>query len=252
MKKYLFSYLLLFAFTTVFAKQDSVIVPIYRQLFHDKINNEQIQLDRLDGKTDGLIRATHKPEINQAITYVMTKKVDEFENFVELNKKIVTNNEKIKYLGYIENLLKAFKQEWRSKEFNPVYTPMLVDAFEKILKKNIDSISMASEIDLLSRAYSALGRALSGIAKALNVIQAGDKMPNMSSITEALVAMSVVDSDKLKSTLDILDQRKSTIESLLQAGSGAQAAAATSDGGGFLSNIASFVTGGPSAPAQEE
>ena len=149
MKKYLFSYLLLFAFTTVFAKQDSVIVPIYRQLFHDKINNEQIQLDRLDGKSDGLIRATHKPEINQAITYVMTKKVDEFENFVELNKKIVTNNEKIKYLGFIENLLKAFKQEWRSKEFNPVYTPMLVDAFEKILKKNIDSISMASEIDLL-------------------------------------------------------------------------------------------------------
>ena len=149
MKKYFFSYLLLFAFTPVFAKQDSVIVPIYRQLFHDKINYEQIQLDRLDGKSDGLIRATHKPEINLAITYVMTKKVDEFENFVELNKKLVTNNQKIKYLSYIENLLKAFKREWRSKEFNPVYTPMLVDAFEKIFKADIDSASMASEIDLL-------------------------------------------------------------------------------------------------------
>lgn len=149
MKKYFFSYLLLFAFTPVFANQDSVIVPIYRQLFHDKINYEQIQLDRLDGKSDGLIRATHKPEINLAITYVMTKKVDEFENFVELNKKLVTNNQKIKYLSYIENLLKAFKREWRSKEFNPVYTPMLVDAFEKIFKADIDSASMASEIDLL-------------------------------------------------------------------------------------------------------
>ncbi len=147
MKKYLCSCLLLLAVCPAFAAQDSIIVPIYRQLFHDKINDEQLLLDKLDGKTDSLIRISHKPEINQAITYVMTKKIDELENFVELNKKLATNNQKIKYLSYIENLLKAFRREWRSKEFNPVYTPMLVDAFEKIMKADIDSVSMASEIN---------------------------------------------------------------------------------------------------------
>ena len=147
MKKYVFLILILIAFTPAFALQDSVIVPIYRQLFHDKINDEQRLLDMLDGKTDGLISATHKPEINLVITDVMTRKIDEFENFVELNKKIVTNNQKIRYLSYIENLLKAFKNGWRSKEFNPVFAPLLVETFENLMKANIDSISIAPAID---------------------------------------------------------------------------------------------------------
>ena len=149
MKKYLFSCLCLFLLSPVFAAQDSLVIPIYRQLFHDKIDGEQVQLDRMDGKLDSQIRVTHKAEINQAITYVMTKKVDEFENFVELNTRLSTNNQKIQYLTYIENLLKAFRREWRSKDFNPVYAPILVDAFEKILKVNIDSQSMAPIVEEL-------------------------------------------------------------------------------------------------------
>ena len=149
MKKYLLLCLMVIALTPVFALQDSVIVPIYRQLFHDKINDEQIQLDRLDGKIDGLIRATHKLEINLAITDVMTRKIDEFENFVELNNKLATNNQKIRYLSYIENLVKSFKYSWRNKEFNPVYAPLLVETFEKIMKGNMDSVSMVSLIEMV-------------------------------------------------------------------------------------------------------
>ncbi|MBK7308339.1 MAG: hypothetical protein IPI88_15885 [Chitinophagaceae bacterium] len=55
MKKYLLSCLLGISFTPVFAAQDSVIVPIFRQLFHDKIDHEQMLLDQLDGKKDGRI-----------------------------------------------------------------------------------------------------------------------------------------------------------------------------------------------------
>ena len=147
MKKCLLSCLLFIPFTAVFAAQDSVIVPIYRQLFHDKINEEQLLLDRLDGKPDGLINLTHKPEINLAINDIMTRKIDELEDFVELNDKLVTNNQKIRYLGYIESLLKGFKYGYRSKDFNPVYALLLVGTFEKIMKENIDSISMTAEID---------------------------------------------------------------------------------------------------------
>jgi hypothetical protein len=147
MKKYLLSCLLFISFTPVFAAQDSVIVPIYRQLFHDKIDNEQVLLDQMDGKLDGLISPTHKSEINLAITDVMTRMVNELEDSVERNAKIVTNNQKIKYLSYIENLLKGFKRGLRSKDFNPVYAPLLFETFEKIMNADIDSASMLAAIE---------------------------------------------------------------------------------------------------------
>lgn len=147
MKKYLLSCLILIIFTPVFAAQDSVIVPIYRQLFHDKIDHEQMLFDQLDGKTDGLINLTHKPEINGVVTDLLTRKINDLEDFVERNDSITTNNEKIKYLTYIESLLKKIKYNYRSKEFNLANTPQLVEAFEKIMIADIDSLSMASEIE---------------------------------------------------------------------------------------------------------
>ncbi|MBL7702505.1 MAG: hypothetical protein JNM14_09655 [Ferruginibacter sp.] len=149
MKRYLLSCLILISFTPAFAAQDSVIVPIYRQLFHDKIDNEQAQIDQLDGKTDGQVNITHKPETNLVITGFFTNKINELEDFVEQHKKIITNNDKIRYLTYIEILLKKFRYNYRSKEFNPANTPELVESFEKIMAADIDSLSMASEIEKL-------------------------------------------------------------------------------------------------------
>ncbi len=148
MKKYLLLQLLLFiSIAPVFAYRDTVVVPIYRQLFHDKINQEQLLLDKMDGKTDGIIRSTNKPEINLVITDVMTRKINELQVFVEQNGRIVTNNQKIRYLSYIENVVKAFRYGVRSKEFNPLYTPLLIENFEKIMIANIDNISMVPEIE---------------------------------------------------------------------------------------------------------
>jgi hypothetical protein len=147
MKKYLLIGLLFISFTPAFAVQDSVIVPIYRQLFHDRIDNEQVLLDQMDGKLDGTISLTHKIEINLVITDVMTRKINILEDSVERNARIVTNNQKIKYLGYIENLLKKFRNGCRTKEFNPVYAPQLLESFEKIMAANIDSSSMLPEIE---------------------------------------------------------------------------------------------------------
>ena len=147
MKKYLLIGLFFIPFTPAFAVQDSVIVPIYRQLFHDKIDNEQVLLDQMDGKVDGMISLTHKTEINLAITDVMTRQINGLEDSVERNSKIVTNNQKIRYLSYIENLLKRFRYGCRTKEFNPVYAPQLFETFDRIMIADIDSISMAPEIE---------------------------------------------------------------------------------------------------------
>jgi len=147
MKQYLFLFIILTGTLPVFAITDTVKVPIYRQLFHDRINEEQRLLGKTDGKIDGLIKATHKPEINLAITDVMTRKIDEMQDAVELNIRIVTNNEKIRYLNYIESVLKAFKHGLKTRELNPVYAPMLIDNFEKIMLANIDGVNMAGYIE---------------------------------------------------------------------------------------------------------
>ena len=149
MKKIVFISLLIISFTPVFANRDSVIVPIYRQLFHDRINEEQLELDKLDGKKDGLIRATVKSDINLVITDVMTRKIDDLQIFVERSTDLKTNNEKIRYLSYIENVVKAFRHGIRSKDINPVFAPLLIDNFEKIMIANINSRSMVSVIEVL-------------------------------------------------------------------------------------------------------
>lgn len=149
MKTYLLCSILILAFTPVLAFQDSVIVPIYRQLFHDKIDNEQLLLDKLDGKPDNHINLTHKAEVNLAVTEALIDEVNAMEIFIESNERIVTNNQKIKYLTYVEALLKKFKNGYRSKDFNPVNTPKLVENFKKIMIADIDSFSMAPAIENL-------------------------------------------------------------------------------------------------------
>lgn len=39
------------------------------------------------------------------------RKIDELQNEIELNPQIKTNNEKIRYLGYVEALVKNFRSE---------------------------------------------------------------------------------------------------------------------------------------------
>ncbi|MBP6285495.1 MAG: hypothetical protein KA409_01155 [Ferruginibacter sp.] len=146
MKRNLLLSLFLLLAANIFAAIDTVKVPIYRQLFHDRINEEQRLLDRMDGKADGLVKATHNTEINLAITDVMFRKINELQDLVEANAKLVTNNQKIRYLSYIENVVRAFKNRIKGKELSPVYAPMLVENFEKIMMADIDSLSMAGFI----------------------------------------------------------------------------------------------------------
>jgi hypothetical protein len=160
MKKYLLIGLLIIAFIPVLAAQDSVIVPIYRQLFHDKIDNEQILLDQMDGKLDGQIKFTHKTEINLVITDVLTRKINLLQDSVEQNEKIVTNNQKIRYLSYIESLLRKLRYSCRTKEFDPLYAPQLVETFEKIMIADIDTVSMALQIQ---KAPYSIGKVLTEI-----------------------------------------------------------------------------------------
>ena len=148
-KKIFFFFFLSASSLPVFAHADTVIVPIQRQLFHERIQEEQKQLDKADGKLDGLIKVSANAEINAIVTDVMFKKIKNLEDSIELNNKIFNQKEKVHYLDYLANLVKAFRTGWKSKQFNPVFASLLVGSFEKVMNANIDSISMAPEIELL-------------------------------------------------------------------------------------------------------
>ena len=145
--KYTFLILLFLVCTAkAFATFDTIKPPIQRQRLHDKINEEQKLLDKADGKIDGIIRVSGNEEINLAVTDVLIRRVDEMQNSVEVNNKIKDNNEKVRYLTYIESLVKTFRINWKSNKIKPVFAPVLVDNFEKIMQATIDSISMVPYI----------------------------------------------------------------------------------------------------------
>lgn len=142
MKNVLLIFLLINCNLSAFAIFDTIKPPIQRLRFHDKINEEQRLLDKTDGKIDGNIKVTNNEEINLAVTDALLRKVDELQDKVEINVKIKSNNEKVRYLTYIESLVKTFRNNWRLKKINPVFAPLLIDNFDKIMQSNIDSLSM--------------------------------------------------------------------------------------------------------------
>ena len=146
MKKAILPIILLFACIDLFALQDSVVIPISRVRFHDRIDNEQKLTDKADGKLDGLVRVSGNEEINLQVTDALTRKINEFQFYIEENRNISSSNEKIRQLSYIEQLVKAFRTDWKQKKINPSLAPLLMEKFEMVWRANMDSFSMAPHI----------------------------------------------------------------------------------------------------------
>jgi hypothetical protein len=103
-------YLLVFcvmAVSDVFAFRDTtIVIPLQRRLWHDKIKTEQKLCDRADGKVDNQLRVGKNESINLHVTDALFRRVKQLQDWVEINPTIKNNNEKIRYLTYIENMLK--------------------------------------------------------------------------------------------------------------------------------------------------
>ncbi len=147
MKKFFTFLLLAFCFVQMHAQCDKMTVPFQRLRFHDRIKEEQQKCDKADGKADSLIKATKNEEINLQITDALSRRINEIVCFIETNNKISSNNDKIRQLNFVEEVLKMFRLNWKAKKINPALAPLLVDNFEKILKANIDSLSMVPMVE---------------------------------------------------------------------------------------------------------
>jgi len=147
MKHFITHLIIIFFATELHAQCDKMTVPFQRVRFHDRIKEEQQKCDKADGKADSIIHATKNDEINLQITDAMVRRVNGIVCFIENNSSIESNNDKIRQLNFVEELVKMFRVRWKSKTLNPALAPALVDNFEKILKANIDSMSMAPYIE---------------------------------------------------------------------------------------------------------
>jgi len=121
-------------------------VPFQRVRFHDKIRDEQLKCDKADGKADSMIRVGRNEEINLLVSDALTRRVNEIVCFIEETSSLATNNDKIRQLSYVEELVRSFRLAWKSKKLNPALAPRLVEQFDRILRLNLDSLSMVPVI----------------------------------------------------------------------------------------------------------
>jgi hypothetical protein len=127
----------------VFAAPDTVTVPLQRRYFHDKIDSEQKLCDKADGKLDFIFHINSNEEINLRVTDALYRKVDDLQDWIEANNDIPNNNEKIRYLSYLENVLRNFRISWKQRLINPLEFPTLLDNFEQVLSAQVAGNSMA-------------------------------------------------------------------------------------------------------------
>jgi len=146
MKKFVMYFLLFFVSLHTYAQCENVAVPFQRVRFHDRIRDEQVKCDKADGKQDSIIRVGKNEEINLQVTDVLNRKIKEIVCFIESNPAIASNNDKIRQLNFVEEVIRSFRVAWKGRKINPAMAPLLIDNFEKILKANIDSQSMAPYI----------------------------------------------------------------------------------------------------------
>jgi len=125
---------------------DTVIIPLDRQYRHDKIVTQQTLTDEADGVKDGQLLATKNSDVNLQLTDALSRRIKELRLGVETNALLPSKNEKIRYLGYIEELVRSFRIAWLTREINPAEFPELITAFESLAKAQLSGASILPHV----------------------------------------------------------------------------------------------------------
>jgi hypothetical protein len=146
--KTIFTVLALLVTCSCWALPDTVVIPLSRQLIHQRIKEAQNESDRLDYKKDGLVKLTNNEEINMQVTDALLRRVNEQRLALEGNATLRQNSNKlVGCLRLLREMVLAFNSQYRQKKINPAYAPLLVNSFEKALYTAIDSQSIAPHIN---------------------------------------------------------------------------------------------------------
>lgn len=108
-------------------------VPQNRQLFHDNVNKEQLNLLKGDGKADNEFHVAADEEINFMATQALVNKIDWIQYTIEKDTAF-NHPRKVRYIRGMEMLLKGFYTQWRSNRIRGSALPALVGAYEKAVQ----------------------------------------------------------------------------------------------------------------------
>ncbi|HZI02039.1 MAG TPA: hypothetical protein VEX63_12890, partial [Flavisolibacter sp.] len=114
---------------------------IRRARWHDLIDKEQRNLLRADGKADQIFEGSTDDDINYMVTQALTQRVDALQCRVETDTAIA-HQKKVSYLSGIENTLKKFTTQYKSKRLNASQFTTLLINFEVALNKDIAGSSI--------------------------------------------------------------------------------------------------------------
>ncbi len=115
----------------LFAFSDSIIIPLNRQYFHDKIDQQQLAVDKLDRKVDQRLFTSGDDSLKARVNVSLFDRVDECQWRIESNDSLKSNNDKVRHLTYLENYLQVVRRGLLRKEIAPSEIPQLFSGMLK-------------------------------------------------------------------------------------------------------------------------
>ncbi len=141
--------------------QDSIVIPIFRQGFHDRVDRQQEQVDLLDTKKDAFFAVSKDYERDFLISHALFKDIDRLQVAIEKDERIPGDQDKKRALVAIESFLKNYITQYKKQNFNVFHTPLMVEKFSFALglvidNKPLDSLVNVLPYDVADHIYQAL------------------------------------------------------------------------------------------------
>lgn len=138
----LISSLLHVAVAQTSAKPD---IPLVRSFFHEKIDSTQKQIEKYDGRPDGIFNPSEDEAMNAKINDALTNQVDALQDYIEASK-LSDNNDKIRYLRGLNECLQKYLVGFRYQKIKSAVLVEMMSGFKNCLALDEKKESIFPEI----------------------------------------------------------------------------------------------------------
>jgi len=121
-------------------------VPLMRQLFHTNIDKAQASILRSDGAEDTFFAPTGDEQRNKQLTADVVDAIDNMQIDIEVNSSL-DNNNKIKYLRGIAEMLNGFDAAFRGRAIKPEQFSDLLKAYKEAQQLEVFHGSIAPVVE---------------------------------------------------------------------------------------------------------
>jgi hypothetical protein len=121
--------------------------PIGRALWHDRIDREQKNALKADGRSDQKFIAGNNEDINYYVTLAMTRKIDQLQCKIEQDTSYGDQKKKAYLLG-LEKILKNFTTSYKNRQFIASRFPTLIEYYDQAIENDRNGQSIEQIIDI--------------------------------------------------------------------------------------------------------